>query len=607
MRMRVARQPGPARRVAPLRRRTLLPSVAARPAGTPWRRRLLTLLLFAAGVLTLGLIAAAPASAHASVVSTDPADGARLTSAPGAVTVTFDEAVQLGGGAYLHVVDAHGSRVDAGAATHPGGDDTKISVSLRTGLGAGGYTASFRVVSADSHPVTGALRFAVGDAELPPVTGATSAGAAGSGGTSAVFDVVRWVSYVGVALLGGLWLLLTIWPAGRDERRVRHILWTGWVLAVFGALAELALQGPYAAGRGLSGVTDGGLLDATLHSDYGTYHSIRLLLLAGLALVLAALLHGPPSRQRASAAFGWPLLIGLPITFSATGHAATTDPTWVSVPADVLHMSAMAAWVGGLVLVLAVLLPRNDRDELRAVLPGFSRVAFGSVLVLALTGAWAAWHGVGTPRAALTTSYGLLVLAKIALFVGLILLGDYSRRAIQRRLVTRRVAYAMADTEVSAAPVRDGGGLTSYEHGRMRRSVLVEVALAALVLAATAVLVDQPRGAETVAARDREPVQGVALIGPDRTVVLTLDPGVHGPVTGTLTLGPGVVPQQVSATIAQPEHRFGPLPLKLRPDGVDRYALDEIALPYRGTWIVAVTVTTSNFDAVTADVTITLH
>lgn len=572
------------------------------------RRRLLALLLLAAAVLTLGLVAAAPASAHASVVATNPADGARLKSAPAAVTVTFDEAVQLGGGGYLHVVDAQGSRVDAGTVAHPGGDDTRISVPLRSGLGDGAYIASFRVVSADSHPVTGALRFAVGDAVLPPAAGASSGGGgSGSGGTSAVFDVARWLSYAGLALLGGLWLLLTVWPAGRDERRVRNILWSGWGLAVVGALAELVLQGPYAAGRGLSGVADGGLLDATLHSDYGTYHSIRLLLLAGLALALAGLLHAPPSRQQVPAVVAWPLLLGLPVTFSATGHAATTGPTWVSIPADVLHMAAMAAWVGGLVLVVAVLLPRNDRDELRAVLPRFSRVAFGSVIVLALTGAWAAWHGIGTPRAALTTRYGLLVLAKIALFVGLLLLGDYSRRAIQRRFLTRRVAYAMADTEVSVAPAQDGGGLTGYEHGRMRRSVLVEVALAALVLAATAVLVDQPRGAETVAARDRQPVQGIALIGQDRTVVVTLDPGVHGPVTGTLTLGPGVVPQQVSATVAQPERRFGPLPLTLRPDGVDRYTLDEITLPYRGTWIVTVTVATSKFDAVTADVKIKLH
>ncbi len=98
-----------------------------------------------------------------------------------------------------------------------------------------------------------------------------------------------------------------------------------------------------------------------------------------------------------------------------------------------LHILAMAAWLGGLVLLVAAVLPRREPDELRAVLPVFSRVAFGSVVVLAVTGTYAAWRGVGTVHAIFTTTYGWLVVLKIALFLGLLALGNVSRVAIQRR------------------------------------------------------------------------------------------------------------------------------------------------------------------------------
>ena len=181
-------------------------------------RRLAALITLVAGLFGLGLLAATSAAAHAVVVSSNPADGARLAAAPSNVSVTFDESVGLGGGGYLRVVDQVGRRVDNGSATHPGGDGTKISVPMRAGLGDGTYTASYRVVSADSHPVAGAIRFVVGN-------GALGAGASGPQTvdrlTSTTFDVVRWISFAGLAVLGGGWLMFSVWPAGRDDRRAR--------------------------------------------------------------------------------------------------------------------------------------------------------------------------------------------------------------------------------------------------------------------------------------------------------------------------------------------------------------------------------------------------
>src|SRR5262249_45071003 len=146
---------------------------------------------------------------------------------------------------YLHVTDQTGKRVDAGPAYHPNGDGTKVADNLTRGLGDGSYTESFRIISADSHPVAGTIAFVVGNGAL--VRGGGVASSTTNHGTSVAFDVSRWISYGGLALLGGVWLLLTIWPEGRDDRRARRIVWSGWSAATLGAALEMLIQGPYAA------------------------------------------------------------------------------------------------------------------------------------------------------------------------------------------------------------------------------------------------------------------------------------------------------------------------------------------------------------------------
>src|SRR5690606_27997031 len=142
-------------------------------------------------------------------------------------------------------------------------------------LPEGSYAVSFRVVSADSHPVVGALVFGVGvaagsldDVKLAPAQDPV---------VSAVFSVARWTSYTGLALCaGGLVVLALCWPAGWTNRRARRVLVSGWAASLAGAVAVLLLQGPYAAGRPLSELTDATLLTATLDTDYGRFVLARL-------------------------------------------------------------------------------------------------------------------------------------------------------------------------------------------------------------------------------------------------------------------------------------------------------------------------------------------
>jgi copper transport protein len=248
------------------------------------------------------------------------------------------------------------------------------------------------------------------------------------------------------------------------------------------------------------------------------------------------------------------------------------------------------------------ILPRRDPDELREVLPTFSRVAFTSVCAIAITGTYQAWRGIGSWRAIVDTEYGLLVLAKVIGFLGLLALGNLSRRVIQRRVRRPVVAYAMADPVPEVVEPEDLDDVTVE---RMRRSVLVEVVISAVVLALAAVLVSQPRGPEALAAQDREPITTSAPLGGGRSAAVVVDPGEHGVVSVTVTIPDGA--QQVSGTATEPDRRLGPIPLHLRPVGAGTYQATDVNLPVAGTWLIDLTVTSSRFDAVTTEAKVGLR
>jgi copper transport protein len=552
------------------------------------------LLLLLGALFSVGFLFATPALAHATLVASDPADGARLPAAPRAVTLTFDENVGIGDIGYLHVTDHAGQRVDAGNAYHPNGDGTKVADPLESGLGDGTYTASFRVLSADSHPIAGSIAFVVGNGPL--VKGPATAGGAVDPVTGDAFDVARWISYAGLVLFGGSWLIFTIWPAGRDDARARRIVWFGWLGLAVGAGLELVLQGPYTAGEGLRQVFSGSLLNDTLHTDYGQLHSARLLFLGALALLLTVTLQSGAKR---SASDGYAAILGGVVvwTFSRSGHAATTDPSWFSVSVDMVHLLAVAAWLGGLVMLVFAVLPRRDADELRVVLPTFSSVAMGAVALLVASGTYSAWRGIGTVHAIFSTTYGLIVVGKIALLAGILGIANLSRRLVQQRVV----AYAMTDAVLQQKPDRQD----ELRVERLRRAVAVEAVAGLVVLAFSAVLVAEPRGKEALLTAYRDPVLTTAPLGHGQHLDITASTGVHGPVTFTVMLS-NHREARITATAAQHDKQIGPLPIKLARAGTGHYE-GTVVLPVAGTWELDFVVTTSRFDATTTDTTIDLH
>ncbi len=405
-----------------------------------------------------GLVTALPASAHAMLERTSPGADSVVARTPDQVSVTFSEAVTLVPGA-VRVYDGGLREVDAGTASHPGGDPTSAGVALAPGLAPGTYTVTWRVVSADSHPVSGGFRFSIGHpgpsaAPPPPETGGGAAGV--------LLAVARFVEYAGLAVLGGAVVLVALRRAGAEVttlRRARRSVVVGWWALLVGSVLALILQGPDAAGVGIGDAFDPTVLATTIASPTGLFLAARVVLVAFAGLVGRRLVAptGAASPTGERAVVTAVALVAAAATFSASGHAGVDPPVVLGMVVDLAHLTAMSLWIGGLVVLLAALHRAGEPTAVAAVLPRFSQAAQVAVAVIVATGLYQTWRDVGEIGALVTTTYGWLLIAKVGGVVVLLALGDRARRLVARRLVARAGSGAGA----GPAPLRAlaGSGL----------------------------------------------------------------------------------------------------------------------------------------------------
>ncbi|MGY2082852.1 copper resistance CopC/CopD family protein [Blastococcus sp. SYSU DS0539] len=583
------------------------------------RRSALLLLLLVAGWLGAGIGTAGPAAAHATLVATEPGEGARLEAAPAEVTLRFSEGVSLGAG-YARVLGADQQRVDSGSASVDGGE---VTVPLRSDLPDGGYLVTYRVISADSHPVSGAFSFAVGDGELLTASAQEQAGATDPV-VGALLPVVRWTGYAGLALaLGVPVLVLTCWPAGRGSARLRRMA-TGGAVAVAGAaLVTLLLQGPYAAGTGLGAIADPALLGATVRTGVGWAALARVVLALALLVVLRRVWRGTAPLGPGWTAGGAALAGGLVLATAAVGHPVAGPWPALAVLVAAVHVAAMAIWLGGLAgLLAAVVRPGTAPAEVAAVLPGFSRLAFGSVVALVVSGIVQSVREVGSPTALVATAYGQLLVAKLLLVVLLLAAAGVSRVWVQQRLGVRRprrhrsvTAHAFAATapdaaapeQLAAAAQRDRvQAENAADHlPSLRRSVLLEAGVAAVVLALSAVLVATPP-ARTALAQPVEtvlPLQG-GTGAASGSVQVSVEPARPGENALHVYLfddaGRLTQPAEIRVALTERSQEIGPLDVALEPAGPGHFVGDGMTIPGAGTWTLTVTVRLDEFTALSA-------
>lgn len=215
------------------------------------------LLAVGAALVASVTIGATPALAHAVLDSSSPYDGERLAEAPTEVRFVFDEPVALAENATAVLAD-DGKRVDR--STTVGG--TTVIVTLAAPLAEGSYTASYRVVSADGHTVSGAIRFGVNaDPNIPSAAPPTPTPTS----LDVVNDASQGVVYLGLILLIGTGAAtLLVWPEAAGMRRMRGVAIGGWSALLVGTLTRLATNGPRASDSGWIGVLQLSGIDTTL-------------------------------------------------------------------------------------------------------------------------------------------------------------------------------------------------------------------------------------------------------------------------------------------------------------------------------------------------------
>jgi copper transport protein len=536
------------------------------------RRRTLTAgfgLLF--GLLAVLLGPASPASAHAALVASDPASGSVVPDVPNKVTLTFSESVQIVNGK-IQVLAPDGSRADQGAPQQDGGT---ITIPLRTGGGRGTYLVSYRVISADSHPVGGTITYSVGAASTPP--NATQNTETVDPLVRGLIPVGKYLGYAGLVLLVGPVLVLALlWPHRLDRRGPARLVQTGIGLVLFSTVLALWLQAPYAYDVGLFGVTPGDIRDV-LGSTFGAVMLVRLGVIVAAAVLLRPLLRGSGGESKADLALLGVLGVAALATWPLTGHPTASPVAGVSVVVDAIHLAAMSVWLGGLVMLVTFLLPKANARELSAILPIWSRWAATAVGALILAGTVQALIEVASFKGLVDSTYGRLILVKVALAACVIAVA-----ALSRKLVRSRAA--------EDAPQR------------LRRPVFLELGITAVILGVTASLVQiaPPRTAEAAQTAQTTSTTVTQTI---RNDAMSLQVDVFPATVGNNSIHlyaytPDDKPLPVvewSGTAALPAEGIEPIQVPLLKI-TDFHAIGDIALPSAGDWTLKFTVRTSDID-----------
>ena len=558
---------------------------------------------------------AGTASAHAALESTDPADGSVLKSAPRSVTLTFSESVALLDDSF-RVYDPDNRRVRTSSAHHAKDAGDTASVTLPAKLGTGTFTVAWRVVSADSHPVSGAFTFSIGkpSATTTPIATAPTEDPL----TASLYDIARYFAYIAAALLIGTATFVALCRPPNPSVLNKPIR-MGWCTLLAATVVLLILRAPYEAGTGLATAFEPSAIPKTLTSRPGLALAARVLLIAATAFFLLRL-RGRERFGRVALGTGAVLAVGLALTWASAEHASAGIQVPVAMTSAVLHLLAMSVWLGGLTALLTVLYRSPDLDA--APVARFSRLAFASVTVLVVTGVYQSWRGLGSWNALTGTSYGRILLVKLGAVVLLLAAAGWSRQWTGRmlgadvRLRVPELVRAGADGATTSTgegdAVAEGGDGSQDRYRRgLRRSVLFEVGVGVVVLVITTLLTNTLPGRAAADAQQTATPAGIPAASvttvPFRVgnaggkVQITLDPGrvglnsveavVYGPDGGFAT-----VPElRLSFTLAA--QKIGPLDADVKDEG-GYWGTNSLNLPIAGTWTMKVTVRTTDVDQV---------
>lgn len=434
--------------------------------------------------ISLTLLLPELVSAHAILLTSNPAKDAVLRTPPTQIQMWFSEDLNPALST-VQVINSERQRVDKSDPHVNAGNSREMDVSLQANLQPDVYIVVWRTDSADDgHVLLGSFIFTVAnpDGTVPQLAPGSNPGQGLLGNTNAstpgTLDGPTFFNFIAVTLVelaaifwmgAQLWLNFVLQGANEkfpDERHLNHQIERRFerrfslptllilLLANLGVLYGQVLT--------LTGNNWGAALSLQLLSEqassgrFGTYWLLRMgVILLALLVSLYMLL----SRRRPHAVEQiLPLLnlfLGsvLFIAITMSGHAAAVSGVLLpySVVFDWLHLLAAALWVGGMIYILLLYLPLlktrlvNERARsLLALLPRFSPLAIAGVVIMAITGPLSATFHLTSIGEFITTTYGRTLLIKILLVGGLLATSAYHVGLLRPRLKKEYLKYSYA-------------------------------------------------------------------------------------------------------------------------------------------------------------------
>ena len=372
------------------------------------------------------------ASAHAVLDNSVPTSGATLEDTPLQIVLDFDESVESSLG-YIKLFSSSGKRVQLPAVKADASDASIVRVVPPT-LAQDSYVAVYRVISADGHPVEGAITFRVGAGAVSNLASVIETALQDSETSNAVkiaMALMRFISYIAISIvLAGIFFLL-----GSDAPRKglnRAVVLAGSVLGLSTALLYL-LHGMNASGGTWGQIANVSVVKDVFATQVGESLFARIVVSFLLVSVVAR-------WGKFVAVFAFATL---PFTYAFAGHAAVDSPAALTIALLALHVAAVGVWCGGLILLIFV---KDIRTT--SIVEWFSQRAAVLIAVVVATGVVQAlllMDGIGNLT---KTSYGKALIAKVCVVGIMLICAAIVRRRFYESGVSRLRAVLCAEVVV---------------------------------------------------------------------------------------------------------------------------------------------------------------
>jgi copper transport protein len=524
--------------------------------------RVLVLLLV---VATISFRADA-AFAHATLIASEPADGALLITPPRQVRLNFSEDIAP---LALRLQDATGKITLLKTYRQ---EHQSLIVDMPSEVGIGTSILSWRVSSQDGHPVGGTISFSINRADRERLG-------------SVIADQERrfplWLTHVLNILLlativGGAFFYNLIAPA-RIGAGARWLMLLS-PLAVLVALAHFVAETLDAVGE-ISGLTNFSLWWRPVAATSGIS-----MLATVAALALAALSLRRPSRGAKTASLVGFGLAGL--AFAIDGHAATASPQFLMKPLIFLHIAAVLFWTGSLVPLLVLI--RRGLPDGADVLVSYDAPIRSAIMILVPSGIIIAVVQLGAFSELWNSGYGVVLSMKLSLLTVLFCLAALNRFSIAPRI---------RSGDVSALRL-------------LRLSIGGEIALAILIFCVTSLWRFTPPPREMSAVTVLSTGIQFHAHGTRGMANLLVSPARPGPVTISINVmdvqSRPLDVKGVEIVLLDPNNRVEPIRQNARRVTSATWRIDEMPIPMAGTWLVRINLLITDFDKVTLRTALTI-